>query len=63
MITLHGTYDNGAISIDEEDLPRIKSKVNIQLIETSENAPRIRLGQYDLKGKHDYKNIRDLAYD
>jgi hypothetical protein len=31
MLVLHGVYNNGKIKIEEKDLPKIKTKVEIRL--------------------------------
>ena len=65
MIILHGVYDNGKIKITEKKLPKIKAKVNIQIIEEQKkiNKSKISLGTYNFKGIFDNKNIRDIAYE
>ena len=64
MITLHGIYDNGRIIIEEKELPKIKAKVEIIIIEkNSEQTKNVYLGKYNLGGRYDNKNIRDIAYE
>lgn len=53
---LHGTYDNGKITIDEKEPPQVKAKVEIKIIDelkeqkSSNNAPILNKLRGILKG-------------
>ena len=63
MITLHGTYDNGKVILDEKDLPKIKAKVRVEILDETKEKNQRQLGKYNLAGFYDGQNIRDIAYE
>lgn len=63
MITLHGTYDNGKVILEEKDLPRIKAKARIEILDEKKDKQPVHLGKYNLGGFYDEKNVRDIAHE
>ncbi len=51
MIILHGVYDNGKIMIEEKDLPKLKSKVEIKILDDDLNESKEQLNFHKSKGK------------
>lgn len=62
MITLHGTYDNGKVILDENNLPKTKTKVRVELLDENITKNNIKLGAYNLSGMYDETNLRDFAH-
>ncbi len=51
MIILHGVYDNGKIMIEEKDLPKLKSKVEIKILDDDLNESKEQLNFHKSQGK------------